>query len=125
MKNGTMIVGTEPIDETKRSCLRVEPVVKTKHRYPIVHPLHPRSLSKMVEAAQPVADAKRAQDIRNTLPNPAMKNCFQTQFFTCTLRKIELCGQTLNQFHVDEGAQFLLMHLTVHNMTNEILSINQ
>lgn len=56
-------------------------------------------------------------------PNPAMKNCFQTQFFTCTLRKIELCGQTLNQFHVDEGAQFLLMHLTVHNMTNEILSM--
>lgn len=56
-------------------------------------------------------------------PNPAMKNAFQTQFFTCTLRRMELCGQTLNQFHVEEGAQFLLMHLTIQNMTNEILSM--
>lgn len=46
LKNGTMIVGTEPIDETKRSCLRVEPVVKTRHRYPIVHPLHPAEITK-------------------------------------------------------------------------------
>lgn len=56
-------------------------------------------------------------------PNPAMKNAFQTQFFICTLRRMELCGQTLNQFHVEEGAQFLLMHLTIQNMTNEILSM--
>lgn len=56
-------------------------------------------------------------------PNPAMKNAFQTQFFTCTLRRMELCGQTLGQFSVEEGAQFLILHLSIHNMTNEILSM--
>lgn len=56
-------------------------------------------------------------------PNPAMKNAFQTQFFTCTLRRIEVCGQTLNQYTVGEEAQFLILHLTIHNMTNEILSM--
>lgn len=56
-------------------------------------------------------------------PNPAMKNAFQTQFFTCTLRRIELCNQSLNQYHVQEEAQFLLLHLTIHNLTNEILSM--
>ena len=35
-------------------------------------------------------------------PNPAMKNAFQTQFFTCTLRSIELCNQKLRQYVVSE-----------------------
>lgn len=56
-------------------------------------------------------------------PNPAMKNAFQTQFFTCMLRRIELCGQSLMQYQVEEEAQFLLLHLSIHNRTNEILSM--
>lgn len=56
-------------------------------------------------------------------PNPAMINEFQTQFFTCKLRKIELAGRHLHGYHVDEGAQFLVLHVTIRNNTNEILSM--
>lgn len=56
-------------------------------------------------------------------PNPAMMNQFQTQFFTCTLRRMELHGQELYGFRVDESAQFLLMHLTIKNIMNEIISM--
>lgn len=71
----------------------------------------------------------RKQDKENRLltndycPNPAMINAFQTQFFTCTLRHIELCGSELQGYSVSEEAQFLLLHLTIHNITNEILSM--
>ena len=54
-------------------------------------------------------------------PNPAMINEFQTLFFTCKLMKIELCGQELNDFVVDDDAQFLMLHLSIKNITNEIL----
>lgn len=56
-------------------------------------------------------------------PNPAMKNAFQTQFFTCTLRSIELCNQKLCQYVVAREAQFILLHLTIQNHTNEILTM--
>lgn len=56
-------------------------------------------------------------------PNPAMKNQFQTQFFTCTLRRIELHGQELYGFRVDETAQFLILHVTIQNITNEIITM--
>lgn len=56
-------------------------------------------------------------------PNPAMINEFQTLFFTCKLRKIELAGPQLQGFSVDENAQFLILHLTIQNKTNEILSM--
>ena len=46
-------------------------------------------------------------------PNPAMINEFQTLFFTCKLMKIELCGQELNDFVVDDDAQFLMLHLSI------------
>jgi len=56
-------------------------------------------------------------------PNAAMKNAFQTQFFTCTLRRIELCNQNLLQYSVPKEARFLILHLTIYNHTNEILSM--
>lgn len=56
-------------------------------------------------------------------PNPAMRNQFQTQFFTCTLRRIELHGQELYGFRVDETAQFLILHMTIENITNEIITM--
>ena len=56
-------------------------------------------------------------------PNAAMKNVFQTQFFTCTLRRIELYNQHLMQYTVESAARFLLLHLTIYNHTNEILSM--
>lgn len=54
-------------------------------------------------------------------PNPAMINEFQTVFFTCKLKKIELAGQELKDFVVEEEAQFLILHVCIKNITNEIL----
>lgn len=54
-------------------------------------------------------------------PNPAMINEFQTIFFTCKLTRIELPGKELKDFIVDEGAQFLVLHVSIKNITNEIL----
>ena len=56
-------------------------------------------------------------------PNPAMINEFQTVFFTCKLERIELGLKELKDFVVDEGAQFLLLHLCIRNITNEILTM--
>lgn len=56
-------------------------------------------------------------------PNPAMVNEFQTIFFSCKLAKIELAGKELKDFVVDEGAQFLILHLRIKNLTNEILAM--
>lgn len=56
-------------------------------------------------------------------PNPAMQNEFQTQFFTCKLIRIELAGNELMDYMVDEDAQFLILHLSIHNITNEIISM--
>lgn len=54
-------------------------------------------------------------------PNQAMINEFQTIFFTCKLTQIELAGKELDDFIVDDGAQFLILHLRITNITNEIL----
>lgn len=56
-------------------------------------------------------------------PNHAMINEFQTIFFTCKLTQIELAGKELNDFIVDDGAQFLILHLKITNITNEILAM--
>lgn len=54
-------------------------------------------------------------------PNPAMINEFQTIFFTCKLMRIELAGRELKDFIVDDNAQFLVLHVKIKNITNEIL----
>ena len=56
-------------------------------------------------------------------PNQAMINEFQTIFFTCKLTQIELAGKEIDDFIVDDGAQFLILHLKVTNITNEILTM--
>ena len=56
-------------------------------------------------------------------PNHAMINEFQTIFFTCKLTQIELAGKEIDDFIVDDGAQFLILHLKVTNITNEILTM--
>lgn len=56
-------------------------------------------------------------------PNPAMVNEFQTLFFTCKLLDIELPGKELEAFIVEENAQFLVLHLEITNITNEILTM--
>lgn len=56
-------------------------------------------------------------------PNQAMINEFQTIFFTCKLRRIELCGKELKDFLVDDEARFIMLHVTVKNITNEILNM--
>lgn len=54
-------------------------------------------------------------------PNQAMINEFQTIFFTCKLMRLELGGKEMKDFVVDEHAQFLIMHVKIKNITNEIL----
>lgn len=56
-------------------------------------------------------------------PNPAMINEFQTIFFTCKLMRIELAGRELKDFIVDDNAQFLVLHVKIKNITNEILAM--
>lgn len=56
-------------------------------------------------------------------PNHAMINEFQTSFFTCKMRRIELCGQELNGYEVNEEGMFIKLHITIQNITNEILSM--
>ena len=56
-------------------------------------------------------------------PNQAMINEFQTIFFTCKLQRIELCEKELKDFIVDDGARFLMLHVTIRNITNEILTM--
>lgn len=56
-------------------------------------------------------------------PNHAMINEFQTSFFTCKVRRIELCGRKLKQYEVSEEGTFIKLHVTIKNMTNEILSM--
>ena len=56
-------------------------------------------------------------------PNQAMRNEFQTLFFTCKLLKIELAGKEIKDFIVDDSAQFLVLHVCIKNITNEILAM--
>ena len=55
-------------------------------------------------------------------PNQALINEFQTIFFTCKVTKIELPGKELKDFVVEEQAQFLMLHVRIKNITNEILN---
>mgnify|MGYP000152296355 CR=1 FL=1 len=56
-------------------------------------------------------------------PNQALINEFQTIFFTCKVTKIELPGKELKDFVVEEQAQFLMLHVRIKNITNEILNM--
>lgn len=56
-------------------------------------------------------------------PNQAMVNEFQTIFFTCKLMKMELAGKEMKEYVVDESAQFLVLHVRIKNITNEILAM--
>ncbi len=56
-------------------------------------------------------------------PNHAMINEFQTSFFTCKMRCIELCGKELEGYEVSEEGMFVKLHFTIRNMTNEILGM--
>lgn len=56
-------------------------------------------------------------------PNAAMINEFQTLFFTLKLNYIEIVEKELDGYLIDEMAQYLIMDITIHNITNEILSM--
>ncbi|MEG2384960.1 MAG: hypothetical protein RSB19_05260 [Erysipelotrichaceae bacterium] len=56
-------------------------------------------------------------------PNPAMVNEFQTMFFTLKLNHVEIVDHELNDFVIDDMAQYLILDVSIHNITNEILSM--
>lgn len=56
-------------------------------------------------------------------PNQALINEFQTLFFTCKVNEIELPGKEVGDYIVDEDAQFIILHVTIKNITNEILNM--
>lgn len=74
-----------------------------------------------MEIMQVMQDKTNILFTQDYCPNQAMVNEFQTIFFTCKLMKIELAGKELKEFVVDEGAQFLVLHMRIKNITNEIL----
>lgn len=46
LKNGTMVIGSDELDETLTAYLSVETVAIQRHSYPIVHPLSPKEIRK-------------------------------------------------------------------------------
>ncbi len=56
-------------------------------------------------------------------PNQALINEFQTLFFTCKVNEIELPGKEVGDYIVEEDAQFIILHVTIKNITNEILNM--
>lgn len=56
-------------------------------------------------------------------PNHAMINEFQTIFFLLKLKRIEIITEDLQGYCVDEEAQFIKLHISIQNLTNEILSM--
>ncbi|MEG0095825.1 MAG: hypothetical protein RR802_09540 [Erysipelotrichaceae bacterium] len=63
------------------------------------------------------------QLIKDYRPNPAMVNEFQTMFFTLKLNHMEIVDHELNDFVIDDIAQYLILDVSIHNITNEILSM--
>ncbi|NBK97589.1 MAG: DUF4352 domain-containing protein [Erysipelotrichia bacterium] len=61
--------------------------------------------------------------IKDHIPNPAFINEFQTNDFTLKLNTMELVSHQLEGYQVDEGGQFLVLHLMIRNNTNEILDL--
>lgn len=61
--------------------------------------------------------------IKDHIPNPAFINEFQTNYFTLKLNTIELVEDKLENFQVDAGGQFLVLHVCIRNNTNEILDL--
>ncbi len=56
-------------------------------------------------------------------PNQALINEFQTLFFTCKVNEIELPGKEVGDYIVEEDAQFIILHVAIKNITNEILNM--
>ncbi len=56
-------------------------------------------------------------------PNQALINEFQTSFFTCKVNEIELPGKEVGDYIVDEDAQFIILNVTIKNISNEILNM--
>lgn len=61
--------------------------------------------------------------IKDHVPNPAFMNEFQTGYFTLKLNTIEIVQNKLEGFQVDDGGQFLILHVSIRNNTNEILDL--
>lgn len=78
---------------------------------------------KIMEIMQMNRDKLNVLLTQDYCPNQAMTNEFQTIFFTCKLLKIELAGKEMKGFVVDESAQFLILHVSIKNITNEILAM--
>lgn len=55
--------------------------------------------------------------------NPAMKNEFRTIFFECKVHTLELVEKELMGYVVEEEAKFLVVHMSIKNITNEILDM--
>ena len=55
--------------------------------------------------------------LRDHQPNQAMLNEFQTAQFDCKMTKMELCGNRLHGYEVDEPACFLKVFLSLRNVT--------
>ena len=57
--------------------------------------------------------------LRDHQPNQAMLNEFQTAQFDCKMTKMELCGNRLHGYEVDEPACFLKVFLSLRNVTSD------
>ncbi|MEG0823835.1 MAG: DUF4352 domain-containing protein [Erysipelotrichaceae bacterium] len=53
--------------------------------------------------------------------NSAMINEFQTSFFTLKINKIELIKKELGGYVIDDDAQYLVVNVSIRNITNEVL----
>ncbi len=57
-------------------------------------------------------------------PNSAMRNEFQSELISCQMQRIELYGNQLKQYVVDEYAQFILFHLKIRNISKSKILID-
>ena len=63
--------------------------------------------------------------INDHCPNQAMRNEFQTNTFTLKINKLEIVEKECCGYVVDEGGIFLIASITLHNLSNEILSFSK
>lgn len=58
-------------------------------------------------------------------PNPAMCNEIQTQFFALKIHHMEVVEHALHGYVIDDHAQYLIVDLTISNLTNSELRMYQ
>lgn len=63
--------------------------------------------------------------IRDHCPNQAMRNEFQTMFFSLKILKMELMEGECEGYIVEEGGVFLVVSLQIKNLSNEIVSFRK